>query len=137
MCLLILDEDETVTIRAHVESPGYVRMPLRGYIREYRGDGVYIAPLIPQLFYGADGQQLSTWRQHVSQTGDQVILSRSAGEPFVPRQELYWRKVPGKEEAAQFVNNIIGGAVEEIAAAPDYRPLMFLGALLLLFFWGK
>ena len=135
--MLVLDEDETFTLSAYVESPGYVRMPLRGYIREYRGDGVYIAPLIPQLFYGADGQPLSTWRQHLSQTGERVILSRAGGQPSVPRHELYWRKVPGREEAAQFVNNMIGDTFKGIAAEPDYRPLVFLGALLLLFLWGK
>ena len=75
-------------------------MVLKGFLVSRRADGTYIAPLIPQLFYGADGTQLQTWRQNLTQTGSQVILSRSAGLPKVPRQELYWRKVSDFEEEA-------------------------------------
>ena len=70
--------------------------------------------------------QLTTWRQYVSGTGAQTILSRSAGSPMVPREELFWRKVsdvkrePAKVEVAPLEVSpllllsllaIIGGAV--------------------------
>jgi len=113
-------------MQANVTTPGYQRVVLRGYISERRPDGLYVAPLLPQLFYGADGSQLSTWRQYISGTGSQTILSRSAGSPMVPREELWWRKVrdfkrePAKVEVAPlevppllFVSilALIGGAV--------------------------
>ena len=76
-------------------------MVLKGFLVSRRVDGTYIAPLIPQLFYGADGKQLTTWRQYLPTAGSQVILSRAAGGyPKVPRQELYWRKVSDFEEEA-------------------------------------
>jgi len=90
---LVLDEDEFFSMEAYVETPGYQRVALSGYLVERRADGTYIAPLIPQLFYGADGSQLQTWRQDITTAGSQVILSRSGGQPSVPREELYWRKV--------------------------------------------
>jgi hypothetical protein len=90
---LLLDEDESFSMEAYVETPGYQRVALSGYLVDRRADGTYIAPLIPQLFYGADGTQLQTWRQNLSTAGSQVILSRSGGQPSVPREDLYWRKV--------------------------------------------
>lgn len=88
-------------MQAYVESPGYVRTVLQGYIVSRRGDGTYVAPLIPQLFYGSSGSQLQTWRQFIPSTGSQTILSRSAGNPKVPREELFWWKVESKEERPQ------------------------------------
>jgi len=90
---LILDEDESFSMQANVTTPGYQRVVLSGFIREQRPDGTYIASLLPQLFFGADGSQLSTWRQYISGTGEQTILSRSGGLPTLPREEMYWRKV--------------------------------------------
>jgi len=105
---IYLNEDESFSLTANVTSPGYQRIALKGYLVSRGNDGVYIAPLIPQLFYGADGTQLQTWRQNLTQTGSQVILSRAAGGyPEVPKEELYWRKVSDfevekkKEEAIQ------------------------------------
>ena len=89
----MLEEDESFSLTAYVESLGEQRMALTGYLVSRRSDGTYIAPLIPQLFYGANGNQLQTWRQNLTATGNQVILSRSGGLPKVPRQDLYWRKV--------------------------------------------
>jgi len=80
-------------MQANVTNPGPQRIALRGYITERRPDGLYAAPLLPQLFYGADGTQLSTWRQNISGTGSQTILSRSGGQPSIPKEELYWRRV--------------------------------------------
>ena len=90
---LVLDKDESFSMQANVTSPGPQRIVLRGYITERRPDGLYAAPLIPQLFYGAAGTQLTTWRQNISGTGSQTILSRSGGLPTVPREELFWRRV--------------------------------------------
>ena len=90
---LILDKDESFTLQANVTSPGQQRVILSGYITERRPDGLYAASLLPQLFYGADGSQLSTWRQNIPGTGEQTILSRSAGSPMIPREEMFWRKV--------------------------------------------
>lgn len=96
---LYLEEDESFSMQANVTSVGYQRIALKGYLVSRRADGTYIAPLIPQLFYGWDGTQLSTWRQNIGATGSQTILSRAAGGyPEVPRQELYWRKVSDFEE---------------------------------------
>lgn len=90
---LRLDKDESFSMQANVTSPGPQRIVLRGFITERRPDGLYAAPLIPQLFYGADGKPLTTWRQYLPSAGPQVILSRSAGLPKVPREELFWRRI--------------------------------------------
>jgi len=90
---LMLDWDESFSMQANVTSPGYQGIVLRGYVTERRSDGLYAAPLLPQLFYGADGSQLSTWRQNISGTGEQTILSRSGGQPSIPKEELYWRRI--------------------------------------------
>jgi len=90
---LMLGWDESFSMQANVTSPGYQGVVLRGYITDRRLDGLYAAPLLPQLFYGADGTQLTTWRQYISGTGSQTILSRSGGQPSIPKEELYWRRV--------------------------------------------
>lgn len=90
---LILDKDESFNLTANVTSPGQQSIVLRGFITERRPDGLYAAPLLPQLFFGADGTPLTTWRQYISGTGSQTILSRSAGSPMLPREELFWRKI--------------------------------------------
>ncbi|GAH22886.1 unnamed protein product, partial [marine sediment metagenome] len=68
---------------------------------ERRPDGIYAAPLLPQLFYGADGTPLSTWSQYISGTGEQTILSRSGGQPSIPKEELYWRKMSDVEKPSR------------------------------------
>lgn len=93
MSMLMLDEDQSFTLTGYVESPGYQSIVLKGYLISKRSDGTYIAPLIPQLFYGVSGEQLRTWRQWIPSAGEQVLLSRVAGMPEVPREELWWRKV--------------------------------------------
>ena len=123
---LVLDKDESFSMQANVISPGYQSMVLRGFITERRADGLYAAPLLPQLFFGADGKQLTTWRQYISGTGAQTILSRAAGSPMLPREELFWRKVsdferePAKVEATPLeihpllltsILSLIGGTV--------------------------
>lgn len=134
---LMLDEDESFSLTANVTAPGPQSIVLRGYLVSRRSDGTYIAPLIPQLFYGAQGQQLTTWRQDIPVAGSQVILSRSGGQPSVPREELFWRKVPSREEGVALADQLISGAVGEVLAEPDLKPLLLLGAIFLLLFWGK
>jgi len=97
---LFLDKDEYFSMNAYVEAPGEQRIVLSGYLIDRRSDGTYIAPLIPELFYGANGSQLAgSWRQNFTQVGDQVVLSRGPGDnPKVPKNELYWRKVESKQE---------------------------------------
>jgi hypothetical protein len=95
----MLDKDQSFSLTANVTAPGYQRVALKGFLVDRRRDGTYVAPLIPQLFYGVDGLQLSTWRQYLPAAGSQAILSRGAGGyPEVPREELYWRKVSDFEE---------------------------------------
>jgi len=98
---LILDEDESFSMQAYITTPGYSRTVLRGYIRKQTGGKTYIAPLLPQLFYGADGTQLSSWRQYIGATGSQTILSRSGGLPTIPTEELFWREVTPKKEVEE------------------------------------
>ena len=95
---LMLEENESFSMSAYVESLGEQRIALSGYLVEHRADGTYVAPLLPQLFYGVTGTQLQTWRQNFTATGDQVILSRSGGLPTLPREELYWRKIKEAEQ---------------------------------------
>ena len=125
---LMLEEDESFSLTAYVESPGYQRIALQGYLVDRRSDGTYIAPLIPQLFFGANGSQLQTWNQNLTQTGSQVILSRSGGQPKVPREELYWRKVeePEKpEEKAEAVK------VAQLQVPSWVLPVALIGGILL------
>ncbi len=130
---LILDKDESFSLQANVTSPGFQSMVLRGYITERRADGLYAAPLLPQLFFGADGTQLTTWRQYISGTGAQTILSRSAGSPMVPREDLFWRKIsdfkrePAKVEVAPL-------EVPLILLAPI---LAFIGGTVLIIISGR
>jgi len=116
---LILDEDESFSMQAYMTTPGYSRTVLRGYIRKQTGGRTYIAPLLPQLFYGWSGAQLSSWRQYIGATGSQTILSRSGGLPTIPTEEMFWREVTPKKEE-----------VEEVAVAP--QPVTFQAENLLI-----
>ena len=100
----MLDWDESFSMEAYVTNPGYQRVVLKGFITEQRSDGLYAAPLLPQLFYGADGSQLTTWRQYLDSSGSQTILSRSGGLPEIPKEELYWRKISDTEEVREEVS---------------------------------
>jgi len=115
---LMLDWDEFFSMQANVNSPGPQRIALRGYITERRPDGLYAAPLLPQLFYGADGTQLSTWRQNIPGTGSQTILSRSGGQPSIPKEQLYWRRVGNAVSApvgAYSVGQKIPGSLQPLS----------------------
>ena len=128
---LYLEEDEFFSMNAYVQSLGDQTIALSGYLVEHRSDGTYVAPLIPDLFYGVNGNQLShSWRQTFTATGDQTILSRSGGEPSVPRSELYWRKISSngqmKKEEVQLV---------EVPVLPSWAvPVGILGVIVAGFF---
>lgn len=87
---LILDEKEDFTMDATVEADGYQRIMVTGYLERRKADGVYRTPIVPQMFFGADGQRLETWRQYLKK-GSYVVLSRDSGNPVV--SDVVWRKV--------------------------------------------
>jgi len=134
--MLYLDEDEYFSMTANVTSSGYQSVILSGYLVQRRSDGTYVAPLIPQLFYGWDGTQLSSWRQNIGATGSQVILSRSGGYPKVPREELFWRKVSDFEHVK---------AGEKVVAMPTLQVpswilpvgVLLVSAVLIYWLWKK
>lgn len=107
-----IEEEQSFSLTANVLSPGPVSIVPSGYIVSRRSNGVYVAPLIPQLFLGASGGQLSTWSQWIPSAGSQVILTKPAGELLVPREELYWRKVT--EPAMEAMEAVPKEAVEEV-----------------------
>jgi len=112
----MIPEEESFTLTAYVESPGYVTVIPRGFLVSRRDEEVWVAPLIPQLFYGATGEQLKTWRQYIPKAGEQVILSRRAGYPKVPREQLYWRRLEAPLE-------------ELVPAQPSPSPWLLIPAL--------
>lgn len=134
--MVVLDWDNSFSMQAYVTNPGYQRMALTGYITEQRADGLYAAPILPQLFYGADGNQLTTWRQYLPTAGSQTILSRSGGQPSIPKHELSWRKVTEVEKETTV-------AVEPTPAKLEISPTFALilgligGAILLKIIGGK
>lgn len=99
---LMIPEEGSFTLSAHMESPGYVRFVPKGYLISRRDGETWVAPLIPQLFYGATGEQLSTWRQYIPQAGEVTLFSRVTGHPEVPREELFWRRVKTPVEVPTF-----------------------------------
>lgn len=90
---LVLDWNEDFKLDAHVDSAGQQRFAVTGYIEKQRADGLYRAPLIPELFFGVNGEQLDTWSQNLT-VGDHTVLRRDSGNPYVPDSELNWTKVP-------------------------------------------
>jgi len=133
----MLDEDQSFSLTANVMASGWQSVVLRGYLVRRTPEGTYIAPLIPQLFYGVDGQQLTSWRQYIPEAGEQVILYRNPEDPDVPREELWWRRVPSREETVRTARTLVEQAAGEVLALPDLRPLLILGALALVLLWGK
>lgn len=123
---LILDKNESFSMSVYAESPGYQRVVLSGYLLERRADGAYLAPLLPQLFYGANGAVLSSWRQYLPTAGNQVILSRSGGLPTLPREDLYWRKVSDNQTQKQEVQT--APITAPLATTPNWLiPVAILG----------
>ena len=97
---LELNENEDFRLDAHIDATGQRRVVVAGYLIRRRPDGVYRTPLIPQLFFGANGQQLDTWSQYLT-AGDHTILRRDSGNPRVPDSDLYWFKVSGAPQRPQ------------------------------------
>lgn len=92
---IVLDWNEDFKLDAHIDATGQQRVVLTGYIQKRKADGLYQAPLVPELFFGANGQQLETWSQYLT-AGDHTILRRDSGNPSVPDSELFWSKVSGQ-----------------------------------------
>ena len=110
---LVLDEDTPVSMQVYSTAPGYQSMVLRGMMTKQEGGVTYATPLLPQMFYGADGTQLGpSWRQYIPSAGAQTILSRSGGLPALPPdEELFWRKVSEPKQVDTPV-------VSEVAVSP-------------------
>jgi len=89
-------------LKAYATGPGWQSIVPQGYVYYDAHGDRYVAPLIPELFYGVTGEQLQhTWRQYIPSAGEHVILSRRGGYPQVPRSELYWRKITPREAALE------------------------------------
>jgi hypothetical protein len=126
--VLYLLEDEYFSMNAYVQALGEQTIALSGYLVEHRSDGTYIAPLIPDLFYGVNGTQLQhSWRQNFTAMGDQTILSRSGGEPSVPRNELYWRKISNDHVQKEEVKTIETKTIEAQALPNWLVPAAIIG----------
>ena len=78
--VLMIPEDTSFMIEAYVESPGWVSVIPRGYLVSEWAGRKWKTPLLPQMFYGAAGEQLTTWRQYIPKAGWQVVLSRRAAD---------------------------------------------------------
>ena len=117
--ILYLPKDESFSMSAYVTSVGEQSIVLRGYLVDHRPDGTYIAPLLPEMFYGADGHQLiGSWRQNLTVTGDQLVLSRSGGLPTLPRQEIGWRKISENHVTKQEVKTTV--ETKTVKVAPSW-----------------
>ena len=125
--VLMLDEDQSFSLTANVTSPGPQRVVLSGFIKKIKGGETWIAPLLPQLFYGADGNVLTTWRQNLTTTGSQVILSRSGGLPTLPPEDLYWRKVASKTPVEEKKEDIV--AEKKTALGEPSNVPLIVGAI--------
>ena len=97
-----------------------------------RSDGTYVAPLVPALFYGVNGQPLNhSWRQYLPTAGNQVILSRSGGHPKLPREELAWKKVSARVEN-QATQPIVTTQPQKLQTSTLTITLLAAGAIILL-----
>lgn len=95
-----LDENEDFKIDAHVDSDGYQRFEVMGYLVRHRNGATYRTPIIPEMFYGENGEQLDTWRQYLT-AGDHTILRRDSGNPHVPDHDLNWQLVSQAPQRSQ------------------------------------
>lgn len=95
-----LEEQQDFKLDAHVDSDGQQRFAVIGYLVRRTRDGVYRTPLLPEMFFGANGQQLDTWSQYLTK-GDHTILRRDSGNPKLPDSELNWVRVSGAPQVQQ------------------------------------
>ena len=125
---LVLDEDTPVSMQVYATSPGYQSVVVRGMMTKEEGGSVYATPLLPSMFYGADGTQLGgSWRQYLPSAGSQTILSRSGGLPKLPPdEELFWRKVSGPPQVQP--EPVVRGAA--VSPLPALVVVVVAGAIL-------
>ena len=94
----LIPYEGSFSLSAYSTGPGWQSIVPQGYVYYDSHGERYIAPLVPELFYGVSGQQLQhTWRQYIPSSGEHTILSRVGGNPQVPRGELNWRKLEAHE----------------------------------------
>ena len=129
----VLDEDTPISMQVYSTAPGYQSMVVRGMMTKTEGGVTYATPLLPSMFYGADGTQLGgSWRQYLPTAGSQTILSRSGGLPRLPPDEdLFWRKVSGSRQVQP--QPVVRGAV----VSPFPALAVVVGAGLLLWWLSK
>ena len=125
---LVLDEDTPVSIQVYSTAPGYSSMVVSGMMTKEEGGVTYATPLLPSMFYGADGTQLEgSWRQYIPAAGSQTILSRSGGLPALPPDEdLFWRKVSGPKQVQP--EPVVRGAA--VSSIPALAVVVVAGAIL-------
>jgi len=111
----MVPEGTSFMIEAYVESPGWVSIIPRGYLVSEWAGRKWKTPLLPQMFYGAAGEQLTSWRQYIPKAGWQVILSRRAGRPRIPREQLAWRPIEDPSEWEWFLSGVIVGMLGSFA----------------------
>ena len=130
---LVIDEDTPISMQVYSTAPGYQSMVVRGMMTKQVGGVTYGTPLLPQMFFGADGSQLGpSWRQYIPAARAQTILSRSGGLPALPPdEELFWRPIsgPAKVAAAPGVSGLAGSPIPALAVV--------VGAGLLLWWLSK
>ena len=126
--VLVLDEDTPISMQVYSTAPGYQSMVLRGMMTKQEGGVTYATPLLPSMFYGADGSQLvGSWRQYIPAAGSQTILSRSGGLPKLPPDEdLFWRRVSGPPQVG--VQPVVRGAA--VSPVPALAVVVVAGLLL-------
>lgn len=127
---LVLDEDTPISMQVYSTAPGYQSMVLRGMMTKTEGGVTYATPLLPQMFYGADGTQLGpSWRQYIPAAGSQTILSRSGGLPALPPdEELFWRRVSGAPQVQP--QPVVRGAT-----SPLTSPILMMAVAGLIVWW--
>ena len=125
----MLNENEDFKLDAHVDATGQQRIIVEGYLVRRKADGVYQTPLIPEMFFGANGQQLTTWSQYLT-AGDHTVLRRDSGNPRVSDQDLFWMKVSGGAQPAVPVRQ----TPTRVIATVDWTPVFVLVAIPLVFY---
>jgi len=127
--VLMIPEETSFMIEAYVERPGWVTIIPRGYLISEWAGRKWKTPLLPQMFYGATGEQLTTWRQYIPKAGWQVILSRRAGRPRIPREQLAWRPIEDPPELEWLAGGFILGLIAGFFIFTELGRLMAIAAI--------
>lgn len=128
---LELNENEDFKLDAHIDVTGQQRIEATGYLIRRRPDGIYRTPLIPQMFFGANGQQLDTWSQYLT-AGDHTILRRDSGNPKVPDSDLFWHKISEAQRPLQPQIPVAKAATTELPLTYIVVGLVVVGVLIFL-----